>query len=317
MTRNHFKLLPPSTDLNKVSEAVRKCIDILKKNNISTKRLADMISDASGGEVEPNDNTLKAFISRSEAGRTNKSSTLEMLFNFFFENWHSFDNPMRAEMAGVWDGFIPDLETNEESKKSFGATMEHVFGGLLLNWVGGSQDQISKYKENLCSEYYLFRRSARVHEAIVRSEVNIECISTKDLKVTHFHHNRNDDIRTSRGFMVPTEGNHIAILNIENGVSIELLAVKKPPTERFKRLVGFIVSVNTNNVLICARAALLKKSEIDFEPPTRFRFDAFAENAVLNKTLYFLDDDKAMTIPDWQKQLYESISRGNATGATH
>ena len=317
MTRNHFKHLPPSSDLNKVSDAVRKCIEILKKNKISTKELADMITEASEGEVEPNENTLKAFISRSETGRTNKSATLEILFNFFLDNWRSFENPMRAEMAGVWENFVPDLETNGESRRIFGATMEHVFGGLLLNWVGGSQDQISRYRPNLCSEYYLFRRSARVHEAVVRSEVNIECISSKDLKVTHFHHDRNDDIRTSRGFMVPTEGNHIAVLNIENGISIEFLAVKKTPTEQFKRLVGFIVSINTNNVLICARAVLLKKAELDFEPPTRFRFDAFLENGVLNKTLHYLDEDRAMTIPDWQKQLYESIERGNAGGEKH
>ena len=131
MTRNHFKHLPPSSDLNKVSDAVRKCIEILKKNKISTKELADMITEASEGEVEPNENTLKAFISRSETGRTNKSATLEILFNFFLDNWRSFENPMRAEMAGVWENFVPDLETNGESRRIFGATMEHVFGGLL------------------------------------------------------------------------------------------------------------------------------------------------------------------------------------------
>ena len=45
--------------------------------------------------------------------------------------------------------------------------------------------------------------------------------------------------------------------------------------------------------------------------------EEIAQNGVLNKTLHYLDEDRAMTIPDWQKQLYESIERGNAGGEKH
>jgi hypothetical protein len=212
-------------------------------------------------------------------------------------------------MAGVWENFQPDLNNNGETKKFFKNTMEHIFGGLLLNWVGSSADQITKYNDELCDDYYLLRKSVRAPEAIVRSECKIEWTSPKDLKVTHWHHDRYDEIRTSKGFMVPTDGNHIAVLNIENGLSIEFLAVKKPPTERFKRLIGFIVTINSNGVLISARVSLIKKRELSFEPPIRFRFDAYDEDVVMKKTIKFLSSDEAMTIPDWTSQLYSEIEK--------
>lgn len=107
--------------------------------------------------------------------------------------------------------------------------------------------------------------------------------------------------------MVPAEFNHFAVMNVENGASIEFIALKKPITEIFKRLIGFIISINSNGVLVCARTVLIKKEYLSFEPPIRFLEKKYSSDEELARTLRYLDDDQAMTIPDRTKELYEDL----------
>ena len=226
MERNHFKNLPPDYDMQIVSDAARRCIEIARKYKYSLGDIIKMINAESDGRIDLNENTLKAFVSRSESSRAKKSNTLEILYNFFSEHWQKFDGPARTEMAGIWEAFTPDLETNGDSKKKFKSSMEHIFGGLLLNWMGTSPEKIHQCKEELCNSYFALRKSVRNNNIIVRSEVEIALIGPKDLSITHRHYDRNEDLRTSRGFMVPTDTNFVGIMNVEHGIAVEFIGVK-------------------------------------------------------------------------------------------
>lgn len=314
MEHNHFRHLPPSTDYKKVSDAVRACFEVLRKHKYSDTRIANLISEFTEGRSEINENTLKSWLNRGDSTRANKSNTLELLYNFIIEYSYKFDYGIRAEMAGFLDTLNPGHDSTSERRRAFQDTMEHVFGGLLLNWVGISPESLRRYQQELSSDYWMFRRSVRSHEHIVRSEVSIKQLAMKDLSVTHVHFDRNEEERRSSGFMVPAEFNHFAVMNVENGSSIEFLALKRSITERYKRLIGFIVTINSNGVLVCARTVLLKKSQIDFRPPIRFHERKFHGDKVLKKTLSYLDDDRAMTIPDMTKILYGENDDENFAG---
>lgn len=298
--------IPENADLVKIAVACRAIIREMRKQGRSFEAIAQEITLQS---APVSVSALQTFLQRDEGTRVNKANeTFRAVYNYIRKSRHTQSPAVRAKITELWhllSGNSPESEYTDENQKSF---VNITTAGLFANWLHISGLEVLRVYTKLVGRYIMLRKSIRDENLIVRSLVTIEFIENEKqygagaLLATHKHYDVYMRPRVSKGFLLPVVRNIYFLMNVEDGEGLEFIALKEPVQSDFKRMLGFITTMNTDRKLLSSHVCLERETEnwSEFQSP-RFSFDDKCPNWLANEKgeiLSLLDPKTSGVVPE-------------------
>ncbi len=289
---DYYKTLPEGHDFDALAQAVIAIILDLR-NHKNVEVIAKDMARALG-HTEVNAAAIRRLLSRRGQTRFNRTNkTIGALYDFIIADRGHFP----PEIAQKILSYGSVLLHAEDSDEAF-ADVEKSVGNSLRAWLFVSRKEIRRLGDKLVGEYVMLRNSLHNENVIVKSSLKIERNARLDqLTITHRHIDSQGVERTSRGFLLPLFGNIYGVLRVERGQGLETIALREPIPEHFKKMVGFVTSIDMDRNVLTSRVCIDKVGPEWAKIGPRFKSDAYANNTYVHKMISLLDKFKARRIP--------------------
>jgi hypothetical protein len=143
---SQYKLLPQSADHVQIAQIVRDCVRKMRAHEMSYRKIAQHVSSRTpkrGVVLTLTEASLKTFMSRDLNRVNSNNTTLEILYNYIFEEVHRLEPDVRSVVMSQWSVFNPSLATDAGDAQKTRRRVSHDISALLCKWIIDSDPSVT------------------------------------------------------------------------------------------------------------------------------------------------------------------------------
>lgn len=254
------------------------------------------------GSATVTGDAIKTFVNRGYNQRINSNNqTLRYMHDFFTNSLNLLDDEIKAIIVDTinWSILVGNgFEKHHDDDRQMN-NAARLSARAFYSWFRFNEKESSRIFSKFANKYVVFRKSVENENLIIKSSLIIGLDEQKKaLTATHIHLDRHGVVRQSTGFVMCIVRNIYIILQVEDGDGLELLALREPIQKDFVKMMGFMMSINTDRKILSARIFLERTDEIWEKINPRFKIDALNEYPDRKELIKALLDEKtALTMP--------------------
>jgi len=304
----HFKALPKSVNKQEICVAVQTIIGHLHSHG--NKTYLEISQAAAALLVRPplEAATIKVFLEKKTGKANSNNRALPVLYDYIRSGYQDFPDATKQLALQLWSVLVPEKISESEpmapGAMSVAVETERLLGVMFKKWLKLSDREVDKLSAKMFGDFsgdYILVRKSVVDPAIfVKSRLRIDRANGQHavLRVRHFHVDRQNVERVSSGVLLPLVSNIYGILEVENGEGLEFLALRNPVNWAFQKLMGFMISMNMDRSVLCARI-FIEREGISWDGiGSRFKEEDVKDRPHILSRLSLVDAEKSRTIPD-------------------
>ena len=304
-------------DLEKIDRAavariVRECVVSLRKSlRITYDELANKITSfnesprefvrvAGLRNVMVSGDAISAFCTRETHNRVNlKNKTFDALYVYLHERRHELPHPVQARLNEQWSVFVGTMPENTYNNDDHDRRLLQSLSLTTQELLHINKAEVAGTIAKFIGKYVMLRKSVSDPDVVIMSNLEIYVSENKDfIRVLHQHTDRHHQTSTSKGFLVRRPPNLYALMRVESDVGLELLALRDPVNDRFRRLLGFLMSMNVDRKLLDARVVIERRSDVFDKVRPRFRVSEIEDDDLRSVVLQYLEPGECRSIID-------------------